>query len=137
MKSFNNYLFSLLAVAIGFTASSCFGGNQELVELKTAELCSINDQVTKQGIPGGLKDGESVEIKAAMRVERSPDKDPVIRDLKVESIKVTKTSDVVLDRIAIPVAGSGEVLKSDVVEVNQVVGTPSFRQEYLSVPIGN
>ena len=117
MKSFNNYLFSLIVAAIGSMASICFGGNQELVELKTAELSSINDQMTKQSVPGGLKDGESVEIKAAMRVERSPDKEPVIRDLKVESVKVSKTS--------------------DGVETNQASGTSGFRQECLSVPIVN
>ena len=117
MKSFSNYFFSLTAVAIGFTAYVCFGGNQELVESKTAELCSINDQMTKQSVPGGLKEGESVEIKAAMRVERSPDKDPVIRDLKVESITVSKTA--------------------DGVETNQAAGTPGFRQECLSVPVVN
>jgi len=117
MKSFNDYLFFLIAAATVFTVSVCFGGNQELVELKTAELCSINDQMTKQSVPDGLKEGESVEIKAAMRVERSPDKEPIVRDLKVESVKVFKTS--------------------DSVETNQAADRPGFRQECLSVPVVN
>ncbi|MEI7851181.1 MAG: hypothetical protein WCH86_05050 [Kiritimatiellales bacterium] len=136
MKSFNNHLFTLATTGIGLLAVACFGGNQELVEQKTAELCSINEQVAKQAAPGGLKEGEKVEIKATLRVERSPENEPVVRDLKVESVNVSTASDAVSAGIAAPVAGSGKIQEPDV-EKNQAAGTPGFRHEYLNVPTVN
>jgi hypothetical protein len=133
MKSFNNHLFAPVAVGIGLLATACFGGNQELVEQKTAELCSINEQVAKQAAPGGLKEGDAVEIKATLRVERSPENGPVVRDLKVESVNVSPASDAVSAKIAAPVAGAGKIRESDI-EESQAAGTPGFRQECLNVP---
>ncbi len=136
MKSFSNRLLIPATVGIGLLAAACFGGNQELVEQKTAELCSINEQMAKQGAPGGLKEGDAVEIKATLRVERSTENGPVVRDLKVESVNVSPASDAVSAEIAAPVAGAGKIRESDV-EENQAAGTPGFRQECLNVPTVN
>lgn len=115
-------------------ATACLGGNQKLVERKTAELCAINEQVVKQAVPNGLKEGESVEIKATVRVERSPEKPPVVRDLKVENIKVSTVSGAVSDEIAVPIIGAGKIREPNVTEKQSIAGTPGFRQESLNVP---
>ena len=63
--TFNNHTLSLCVpatVGIGLMATACFGGNQELVERKTTELLSINEQVAKQVAPAGLKEGSKVEV---------------------------------------------------------------------------
>ena len=134
MTSFNNPLLLPAAVGIGLVVTACLGGNQKLVERKTAELCAINEQVVKQAVPDGLKEGESVDIKATVRVERSLDKAPIVRDLKVENVKISTASGVVSNEIAVPIIGAGKIREPNVTEKQSPSGTPGFRQECLNVP---
>ncbi|MEI8207381.1 MAG: hypothetical protein WCG03_10925 [Kiritimatiellales bacterium] len=134
MKSFSNHFFTPAVAGIWFWAVACFGGNQELVEQKTAELCSINEQVAKQAAPGGLKEGDAVEIKATLRVERCPENGPVVRDLKVGNINVSTASAAVSAERLVPVTGSGKIREPDMAEKNPAAGMPGFRQESLNVP---
>ena len=134
MKSFSNRLLISATVGVGLLETVCFGGNQELVEQKTAELCSINEQVAKQAAPGGLKEGETVEIKSTLRVERSPENGPVVRDLKVGNINVSTASAAVSAERLVPVTGSGKIREPDMAEKNPAAGMPGFRQESLNVP---
>ena len=147
-------------------ATACFGGNQELVERKTTELLSINEQVAKQVAPAGLKEGSKVEVKATLRVERSPDKATVVRDVKIDSVQVDGkirepstaekqqaegSSGVRQERLHVPATGNPPpALKNQPAEGEKanpasavseekvpVEGTPGFRQERLNVPSVN
>ncbi len=107
-------------MGIGLLATACLGGNAELVERKATELRSISEQVTKQAAPAGLKEGDQVEIKATVRVERVPEQAPVIQDVKIESVAVT-----------------GKTKDPGVAEKKQTEGPPDVRQERLDVPSVN
>ena len=135
MTSFNPHFFIPAAVGVGLVATACFGGNQELVGRKTAELRAINEQVVKQAVPGGLKEGETVEVKATLRVERSPEKGPVVRDVQIESVKVSpEPVAAAAGTMPPPVAGSGKIREPDAAEKQPAEGNPGFRQERLNVP---
>ena len=134
MKSFSRHFFVVAAIGLGLTATTSFGGNQELVERKAAELRSINEQVAKQAAPGGLKEGETITVKATLRVERVPEKTAVVRDLKIESVKVSAEPVAVSAPAVIHVAGSGKIRDGDVAEKSVTGGTPGVRQECLDVP---
>jgi hypothetical protein len=147
-------------------ATACIGGNQELVERKTTELISINEQVAKQAAPAGLKEGSKVEVKATVRVERSPEKAAVVRDVKIDSVQVDGkirdpsaaekqqaegSSGVRQERLHVaatggpppelknqPAEGVKTAPTSAVSEVKvPAEGTPGFRQEHLNVPSVN
>lgn len=135
MMSFRQHLFTSASVGALISASMCFGGNQELVEQKTAELCSINEQVVKQALPEGLKEGEEAEIKATVRVERSAGSGPVVRDVKVESIKIFGASSSIPDGKA-PISGVG-CLREPVETEKSATGLEGFRKENLNVPTVN
>jgi hypothetical protein len=118
--NFNTPLFVPVFMGIGLLATACLGGNAELVERKATELRSISEQVTKQAAPAGLKEGDQVEIKATVRVERVPEQAPVIQDVKIESVAVT-----------------GKTKDPGVAEKKQTEGPPDVRQERLDVPSVN
>jgi hypothetical protein len=67
-----------------------------------------------------LKEGDQVEIKATVRVERVPEQAPVIQDVKIESVAVT-----------------GKTKDPGVAEKKQTEGPPDVRQERLDVPSVN
>ncbi len=134
MKNFNRHFFIAAVGGLSSLATACFGGNQELVERKVAELRSINEQVAKQAAPGDLKEGETIAVKATLRVERAPEKTAVVRDLKVESVKVSAEPVVVAAPAVITVAGSGKIREGEVTEKPVAAGTQGVRQECLEVP---
>ena len=134
MKNFSHQLVVPAAVGFGLVATACFGGNLELVERKTAELRSINEQVAKQAAPGGLKEGDTVEVKATLRVDRTAEKTPVVRDVKVERVTVSTEPVAVAAKPAVPSAGSSKIREPGPEEKQPAASTPGFRQECLDVP---
>lgn len=150
---------------LGLVGPVCLGGNQELVEQKTTELHAINEQVAKQAAPKDLKDGDTVEVKASLRVDRSSDKGPVVRDVALESVKVSGklrepgvagkrqvagASEVRHESVPVPATGAPPECKNqpaggdgtnqppaDAGEKLPNKGTPGFRQERLNVPSVN
>lgn len=137
-------------VGLWLAALACFGGNQELMEQKSAELNSLNVQVATLVAPDGLKEGETVEVKAKVRVERAPDQGAVVRDVEVESVKIAGVAGVGAAGAVAPVAGvavkpaaDGAIgLRQEPLDVPAVKRTPAeelpgFRRESLSVPAVN
>lgn len=150
---------------LGLAGPVCLGGNQELVGQKTTELHAINEQVAKQAAPKGLKEGDTVEVKASLRVDRSSEKGPVVRDAAIESVKVSGklrepgvaekrqvagSSEVRQARLPVPATGGPPERKNlpaegtgtnqapaDAGEKLPMKGTPGFRQERLNVPSVN
>ena len=134
MKNFNHHLVVPAAVGVGLVATACFGGNQDLVERKTAELRSINEQVAKQAAPGGLKEGDTVEVKATLRVDRTAEKKPVVRDVKVARVTVSTEPVAVRAKPVETAVGSGKFRQPGPAETQPVASAPGVRQECLDVP---
>ena len=122
------------ALVLGLAVPACLVGNQELVERKTTELHCINEQVAKQAAPAGLKEGESVEVKANLRVERTAEKTPVVRDVKVESVKISGKPAAAPAKPAAPAAGAGKNKESEAAGKKSDGSTPGVRQERLDIP---
>ena len=118
--NFNTHLFIPVFTGIGLLTTACLGGNAELVERKATELRSIGEQVAKQAAPAELKEGDQIEVKATVRVERIPEQAPVIQDVKIESVAV-----------------SGKTKDPGVTGKKQTEGPPDVRQERLDVPSVN
>ena len=127
------FLPAILIHSLG--AALCVGGNQELVEQKTADLKSINEQVAKQAAPAGLKEGATVEVKATLRVERTPGSVPVLRDVKVERVTVSGDAGAVPAKPAVPASGSEKIREAGVTGKQPVEDKPGYRQERLDVPV--
>lgn len=134
MTSFSRHLVVPAALGLGLVSTVCLGGNQELVERKTSELRSINEQVVKQAVPGGLKEGETVEVKATLRVERSAEKGAVARDVQVERVKVSAEPVPVPAKAVVPIVGAGKIREGDAARPAGE-GISGFRQEQLNVPV--
>jgi hypothetical protein len=117
MKIFDPHFLIPASVGLVLAAPVCLGGNQEWVEKKTTELHSLNEQVMKQAAPAGLKEGDKVEVKAMLRVERAADQETVIRDVKIESVKV-----------------DGKLVEAGAAEKQQAEGVSGVRPECLRVP---
>jgi hypothetical protein len=134
MTSFNGCGMALPLVGGGLWAVVCLGGNQELVERKTSELCALHDQVLQQVAPAGLKEGDTVKVKATVRVERSPEKGPLVRDLDVASVHVAPAAGRAVTNLIPQVAGADKPAAADAAGLPAARGTPGFRQESLNVP---
>ena len=137
MLNFNRHFFVLVFLGIILAAIRCGAGNQELMERRIADLRSINEQVVAQAVPDGLKEGETVEIKATLRVERTPETAPVVHGLQVARVMVSGGSRTVPVKTVIPAAGFGKHAAYGMTAQQSVEGALGLRQESSRVPSGN
>lgn len=118
----------------GLALLSVWAGNQELVERKASELHTVNEQMARQVAPAGLKEGDTVEVKASVRVERSPGQGAVVRDVNVERVLVTTASGTSCATGTVSAIGAGAVQRAPVLNQRSTTCMPGFRQEHLDVP---
>ena len=102
---------------------------------KASELRAINEQVAQQAAPDGLQEGNVVEVKATLRVERVPGQEPVVRDLNVERLTVSAPVTGSPAGQPQPVVGAGKIR---LLGTNEKTATAErqagFREERLDVP---